>query len=113
MLDAGVTVALSSDAPVVENDSPLAGMQAAILRRDDEGHDIAPAEAITLDEAMAAYTRGGAIASGDEASRGSLREGMLADLVVLAGNLLATPPEALTSLQVSETWVGGQRVFAR
>lgn len=112
MLDAGVTVALSSDAPVVENDSPLAGIQAAILRRDDEGQDVAPAEAITLDEALDAYTRGGAIASGDEADRGCLREGMRADLVVLSGNVLTTPPDALTALQVSGTWVGGQPVFA-
>ena len=112
MLDAGVTVALSSDAPVVENDSPLAGMQAAILRRDDEGQDIAPAEAITPDEVLDAYTRGGAIASGDEADRGCLRVGMRADLVVLSGNVLTTPPEALTSLQVIGTWVGGEQVFA-
>ena len=43
MLDAGLTVALSSDAPVVEDDSPLTGMQAAILRRDADGAPIAPA----------------------------------------------------------------------
>ena len=37
MLDAGIAVALSSDAPVVEDDDPLMGMQAAITRRDREG----------------------------------------------------------------------------
>jgi predicted amidohydrolase YtcJ len=47
MLDAGVTVALSSDAPVVENDNPLAGMAAAITRRDRLGHVIAPEQAPT------------------------------------------------------------------
>ncbi|HEX4929307.1 MAG TPA: hypothetical protein VFV62_01265, partial [Gaiellaceae bacterium] len=45
-LDAGVTVALSSDAPVVEDDSPLRGIHAAMLRRDASGHEIAPSEAI-------------------------------------------------------------------
>ena len=58
MLDAGVTVALSSDAPVVEDDSPLRGMQAAVLRRDADGEAIAPAEAISIDEALDAYTQG-------------------------------------------------------
>ena len=47
MLDAGVRVALSSDAPVVDDDNPLAGMTAAVTRRDDEGETIAPEQAIT------------------------------------------------------------------
>jgi predicted amidohydrolase YtcJ len=112
MLDAGVTVALSSDAPVVENDSPLAGMQAAITRRDAEGHVIAPGQAITLDEALDGYTRGGAIASGDEHRRGRLEARMQADLVVLSGDIHATPPEALTSLVVTQTWVGGRLAYS-
>lgn len=111
MLDAGVTVALSSDAPVVEDDSPLRGIQAAMLRHDEDGHEIAIGEAISLDEALDAYTRGGAIASGDDGGRGCLREGMLADLVVLSGNLRETPTEAITSLRVTQTWVGGQLAF--
>ena len=112
MLDAGVTVALSSDAPVVEDDSPLRGIQAAMLRRDADGHGIAVGEAISLDEALGAYTRGGAIASGDDGERGCLREGMLADLAVLSGNLHETPAEEMASLHVTQTWVGGQQVFA-
>jgi predicted amidohydrolase YtcJ len=112
MLDAGVTVALSSDAPVVEDDSPLAGMQAAILRRDSDGHGIAPAQAISIEEALDAYTRAGAVASGDEVSRGELKTGMWADLAVISGDLQATPAEALTTLRVTQTWVGGERVYA-
>jgi predicted amidohydrolase YtcJ len=111
MLDAGVTVALSSDAPVVEDDSPLRGMQAAILRRDADGEAIAPAEAITIDEALDAYTRGGAVASGDDGDRGRLQPGMLADLAVVSGDLRTTPAEALTSLRVTQTWIGGQQVY--
>jgi hypothetical protein len=112
MLDAGLTVALSSDAPVVEDDSPLAGMQAALTRRDAEGHPIAPEQAITLDEALDAYTLGGTTASGDEARRGRLAPGMQADLVVLAGDITQIPPEALTSLAVTQTWVGGRQSYS-
>ena len=111
MLDAGVTVALSSDAPVVEDDSPLRGMQAALLRRDADGEAIAPAEAITIDEALDAYTRGGAVASGDDGDRGRLHPGMLADLAVVSGDLRATPAESLTSLRVTQTWIGGQQAY--
>ena len=66
MLDAGVRVALSSDAPVVEDDNPLVGMMAAVTRLDNDGHLIAPEQAITAAEALYAYTMGGAIATGDE-----------------------------------------------
>lgn len=111
MFDAGLTVALSSDAPVVENDSPLAGIQAAVERLDSEGHPIAPDQAITLEEALHAYTWGGAVASGDEAARGRLAAGQAADLAILSGNIFTTPPDELTSLRVSETWVAGQRVY--
>lgn len=112
MLDAGVAVALSSDAPVVENDSPLLGIQAAMLRRDEDGREIALDQAVSLDEAMEAYTRGAAAASGDEANRGRLVEGMWADLAVVSGDLRRTPPHALTSLRVTQTWVGGQPAYA-
>lgn len=111
MLDAGVTVALSSDAPVVEDDSPLAGIEAAVLRRDAEGTAIAPDEAIGLDQALDAYTRGGAVASGDEEDRGRLIPGMRADFAVLSKDPHETPPEALSSLRVTQTWVGGQQVY--
>ena len=95
----------------MENDSPLKGMQAAMLRRDEEDHAIAPAQAITLDEALDAYTKGGATASGDDGDRGCLREGMAADFAVLSGNLRNTPAEALTTLRVTQTWVGGQEMY--
>jgi len=111
MLDAGLTVALSSDAPVVENDDPLQGIRSAADRRDDTGEPLAAEQAITVEEALAAYTLGGAIASGDEENRGSLAPGKWADFAVLSGNPLTTPVEALTALQVSQTWVAGRLVY--
>jgi len=113
MLDAGVRVALSSDAPVVEDDNPLTGMMAAITRRDSEGCPIAPAQAITAGEALHAYTMGGAIASGDEANRGSIEAGKWADLALLSGNPLDVAPEALPELKVDMTLVAGRVMFER
>jgi predicted amidohydrolase YtcJ len=113
MLDAGIRVALSSDAPVVEDDDPLAGMMAAITRLDDEGEPIAPRQAITAGEALYGYTMGGAIASGDEANRGSIEVGKWADLAVLSGNPLTEPPDALPRLKVDMTFVAGRVAFER
>jgi predicted amidohydrolase YtcJ len=113
MLDAGVRIALSSDAPVVEDDNPLVGMMAAITRLDDEGELIAPHQAITANEALYGYTMGGAIASGDEANRGSIEAGKWADLTVLSANPLAASPEALPHLSVDMTLVAGRVAFER
>ncbi|MEZ5284047.1 MAG: amidohydrolase [Vicinamibacterales bacterium] len=71
MLDAGVTVALSSDAPVVADDNPLAGIAAALLRQDASGETLAPEQAISLDEALRGMRRrGGAVASRRRAGTG-------------------------------------------
>jgi len=113
MLDAGVTVALSSDAPVVENDNPLAGITAAVTRRDREGHVIAPEQAITAAEALDAYTRGGAVAAGVAETLGVIAPGMWADLAVLSGNPLTTPAEALSQLSVDLTMLAGRIVYER
>lgn len=113
MLDAGVTVALSSDAPVVENDNPLAGMTAAITRRDRAGEPLLPEQAITADEALDAYTRGSAIAAGLADRLGTIAPGYWADLAVLSDSPLTTPPEALSSLTVDMTFLGGHLVYER
>jgi predicted amidohydrolase YtcJ len=113
MLDAGVRVALSSDAPVVEDDNPLSGMAAAVTRRDADGELIAPGEAITAAEALYAYTMGGAVATGDEANRGSVEAGKWADLAILSGNPLEEAPEQLADLEVDMTLVAGRVVFER
>ena len=113
MLDAGVTVALSSDAPVVENDNPLAGMTAAILRQDRRGDTLLPEQAITAAEALDAYTRGSAMSVGLEERLGTLKRGAWADIAVLSGNPLTTAPEALSALSVEMTLLAGQIVYER
>ncbi|MEM6283938.1 MAG: amidohydrolase family protein, partial [Chloroflexota bacterium] len=108
---AGITVALSSDAPVVPDDSPLLGMKAAIDRHDHAGNPIAPDEAITVQQALWSYTVGGAIASGDHHNRGSIAAGKLADFVVLERDPLQTPTAALADIRVVRTISGGNTVY--
>jgi predicted amidohydrolase YtcJ len=113
MLDAGLTVALSSDAPVVPDDNPLIGIKAALDRLDHAGQPIAPDQAITMQEALYAYTMGGAIASGDADNRGSLEPGKWADMIVLSADPFKTPVDQLGEIVVEQTYVGGQLVFER
>lgn len=110
MLEAGLPMALSSDAPVVESDDPLQGIACAVLRRDREGGTLAPEQALTVAEALRAYTVGGAVACGDS-ERGALKPGQRADLAVLSQNPLDLHPEALHEVRVLETWRDGERVF--
>jgi predicted amidohydrolase YtcJ len=113
MLDAGLTVALSSDGPVVPDVNPLLGMKAAVDRLDPNGEPIAPEQAITPYEALYAYTMGGAIASGDDVNRGSLTPGKWGDMIVLSGDPLATAPEGLLDIHVQQTYVGGALLYAQ
>jgi predicted amidohydrolase YtcJ len=111
MLDAGLTVALSSDAPVVEDDNPFMGMFAAITRRTKDGRVIAADQAITAEEALHGYTMGGAIASGEAATRGSITPGKWADVAVLSDDPLAVDPEAFAEIRVEMTFLAGNQVY--
>jgi len=99
MLEHGISVAFSSDGPVVKEVSPLAGMQAACT--------VGPGP-VSVRAALEAYTLGGARAQGDAGNRGSLEAGKWADLVVLDRNPLEVPLEELASIRVLQTYVGGR-----
>jgi predicted amidohydrolase YtcJ len=100
MIEAGLTVAFSSDGPVVHDVSPLAGMAAAALDTLD------PVQRVEVADALAAYTTAGAIVQGDEDNRGRLRPGFWADAVVLDRDPLGVPPAELSRLQVQTRFVG-------
>lgn len=108
MLDAGVSLSASSDYPAGTL-SPLIGIQAAVTRRVSTGKVVHAAEAITVEEAVAAYTRDAAAALGVAGRAGVLTPGAAADLVVLAGDPLTTDPERIGAIQVTGTWSAGVR----
>ncbi|GBD08564.1 N-substituted formamide deformylase [Candidatus Thermoflexus japonica] len=106
----GVPVALSSDRPVVDG-APMKGIQAAVVRRTQSGTPFVPEEAFTLEEALRAYTIGAAYAAFAEAELGTLEPGRWADLVVLGADPFETDPEALESIPIRATVVGGRVVY--
>ena len=120
LLDSGATLVWGSDWPVTGVD-PLDGIETAVTRRypggkNPEGVEDAswiPAQRVTLPEAVAAYTASGAYLLHDEAERGTITVGKLADLVVLSRNLFATDPLAIHAIDVDMTLIGGRVVFER
>jgi len=103
---AGITVAGSSDAPVITPD-PLTGIRDAIVRRTAAGQLIGPDERLAARDALALYTAGSAFAMHRETELGSLEPGKLADFTVLDRNPLSVEPEQITGIQVLATVVDG------
>ncbi len=99
MLDQHIPLAFGSDFPVEQVD-PLLGLEAAVHRG-----DWYPAQKLTLDEAVAAFTTGAAYAVGEEALAGTR-----ADLTIFDGPLA---PETLTERDVWMTVVAGEIVYQR
>ncbi|MGA8256853.1 MAG: amidohydrolase [Nocardioides sp.] len=107
LLDAGVVVPGSSDRPVVDG-APLRGMHDMVNRLTDGGLPCGPQEAITGLEALTAYTYGSAYASHQEADRGTLAVGKLADLAVLSDDPATVAPHRIRDIEVLRTLVGGE-----
>jgi hypothetical protein len=115
LLDAGARVGFGTDWPVAPL-NPLFGVAAAVTRRTLDGQHPGgwhPHEKITLAEALHAYTLANAWAEFAEADKGALAPGQLADFVVLAADPFALAPEAIATIGVDRTVVGGRTVYER
>jgi predicted amidohydrolase YtcJ len=115
LLDNKATLAFGSDW-FVAPPTPLEGIYAAVTRRtldDRNPNGWVPEEKITVEEALRAYTMGGAIASFDEARKGSIAKGKLADLVLIDRDLTTMPPDSIRDARITMTVVGGRVVFER
>ena len=110
-LNKGVTLAFGTDYPV-EPVSPFRGLYAAITRKSEDGkQEFFPAQKLSMDQAIAAYTTGSAFAEFEEKEKGKLVPGMLADFVVLDRDVTAASPEKVLATKVLRTVVGGKTVY--
>lgn len=106
LLRAGARLAFGSDTPVASPDV-TAGLRAACRRVGVDGERLNPAEAVSPDEALLAYTAGAAYAIGWEGRSGRLAVGYDADMVVLSHD----PLVSLDALEVVATVKGGAFTF--
>lgn len=110
LLRAGITTVFSSDCPVSAF-APLKSIQVSVTERTSSGADYAPQEALSVTEALHAYTVAGAYATFEEHEKGAIAPGMLADFAVLARDPRAVPPEEISQIPVTQTWIGGELVY--
>jgi predicted amidohydrolase YtcJ len=113
LLDHHVHLAFGSDWTVAPID-PILGLYAAVTRRTLDGKNPGgwiPEQKISLDEALHAYTTGNAYGVFAESTRGMLKPGYRADLVLLDQDLFSIPPEAIEAAKVRTTVTGGKVVY--
>jgi predicted amidohydrolase YtcJ len=107
LADSGALLAFGSDAPVADA-NPWLGIHAALFRR-RPGRPVAdawqPEQAITLPEALHAYTLGAAQAGGWQRTIGALSPGKRADLIVLDRNLLDLQHDADRQDEIAATQI--------
>ena len=116
MLDNHVPLAFGSDFPV-ESPNPFPGLAAAISREDATGQPAGgwlPQQRLTLEQAFAAFTRGGAYAGFAEDRLGTLEPGHMADFVFIDRDIFdGATPQQIRDTQVLETYVAGAKVWER
>ncbi len=113
MLDSGVALAFGSDWPVVPM-NPMLGIASAVTREDVHGRPEGgwiPAQRVTVDEALRAYTSGSAYAAFQELDKGTLTPGKLADVIVLSSDPFHIAPIDLYRVNVALTIAGGKVVY--
>jgi len=113
LLDAKARLVFGSDWTVAPLD-PILGLYAAVTRRtldDKNPGGWLPAEKISLDEALRAYTVTNAYGVFAETTRGILKPGYRADLVLLDQDLFSIPPEAIETARIRATVAGGKVVY--
>ncbi len=116
LLATGANLAFGSDTPV-ETMDPIAGIHAAVTRRNAAGEPPGgwyPGERIPVEAALRAYTQGAALAAGEESASGRIASGYLGDLVVLSSDILeTTDPMRILDARADVTVVGGDVVYRR
>jgi predicted amidohydrolase YtcJ len=117
LLDAGATVVFGTDF-AVEPMAPVEGIYSAVTRQSREEPGTPPGgwlpeQRLTREEAIRLYTAASAYGEWQEARKGTLRPGMLADLVVWDRDLLTVPEAEILKAVPDLTVVGGRVVFRK
>jgi predicted amidohydrolase YtcJ len=115
LLDKGVRLALGTDWSVAPL-NPMLTLHAATTRATLDGKNPngwVPEQKISIAEAVSAYTAGSAYAEFQDAEKGTIARGKLADLVVLSDDIFNIQPASIKDVRVMTTIVGGKVVYDR
>lgn len=112
-LGLGFRPGTGSDSPVCRTD-PRPNLYQMLTRRTGKGTVMDEGEAVDIETALAVYTENGAFLAREEAFKGRLQPGMVADIAVFSRDLLAAAPEQILNDTTCEmTILGGAVVFER
>lgn len=115
MLDAGVSLGFSTDAPATywsDPSDPFPGLKLAVTRTAADGTDCGKDQAVDIETAVRLYTIGAARAAGFP-DTGMLAPGYRADFAVLSDDILNIPSEDIDKVKVVQTYVDGRCVYER
>ena len=113
LIDNGALVTNGTDTPIEDVD-PIKNFYASVTRkRADSGIAFFPEQAMTRVEAIYSYTLANAYAAFDENIKGSIRQGKLADIVILSNDLIHCSEEEILKTKVLYTIVGGKIAFKK
>jgi predicted amidohydrolase YtcJ len=107
LMKSGAVVSNGTDAPVEDVD-PVASFHSTVSRKIRDGSAFYPDQRMSRLEALKSYTLNGAYAAFEETSRGSLKPGKYADMVVLSKDIMTVPEDQIRSAEVLYTIVGGK-----
>ena len=109
-LDAGIPVAPASDYTPGPYE-PMMAIQSMVTRRDVRGRVWGPSQRISVTDAMRICTMHGAYASFEEAIKGSITPGKLADFVLLEADPHNVDPNDIVNIRVLRTVMGGRTTY--
>ena len=112
-LKQGTRIAGGSDFPV-ESPNPFFGLHAAVTRQDHDGHPPGgwyPKQAMTVTEALRAFTLDAAYAAHQEDTQGTLEPGKWADFILIDQDIFKIDPARIWKTRVLQTWVAGKSVY--
>lgn len=111
LMRSGATIMNGTDAPV-ENVSPIASYYSSVSRMPSTGEVFFPDQRMSRMEALRSYTINAAYGAFEEAVKGSIEVGKLADVTVLSQDILTVEESLIPETEVVYTIVGGEVVYS-
>jgi predicted amidohydrolase YtcJ len=110
LIDAGIPAATGTDCPPGPFD-PRVSIQGMVTRTGWNGETWGAKQRVSVDEALRVNTLNGAYYMHEEAIKGSITPGKLADFVVLADDLHTVDPNKIKDIEIVRTVTGGSTVY--
>jgi predicted amidohydrolase YtcJ len=110
LMSSGAMISNGTDVPVERIDT-IANFYSTVTRKLADGSTFYPDQRMSREEALKSYTVNAAYAAKEEAIKGSLTVGKLADITVLSKDILTVPDDEIRTARVSYTIVGGKVAY--